>query len=333
MRLEHVLKTVVLTVSATHCGEMAVPDEDASIDSSFDEASRDANDANANDVNDASSPFVTDVAQPTCDAGAPTVVDACGGCCAVTQEHCPIAASDLMDDAGYLWNCGRYCPNNGYSACRIVGTDVVECYCMGRRFDGYEERRATSSFAEMARLEAASVFAFERLHDELGALGASPRLLKRVRRAIADERRHTRMMTRLATRFGQRVAPVRAPRFTTRSIESIAIENATEGCVRELFGALVATWHGVHARDPAIRRTFRAIARDETRHAELALRVAVFLSSHLDAPARERTRNARVDAVGLLGHEARSSRDRALHAAIFGKSAAQRSGVAARAHA
>jgi hypothetical protein len=125
------------------------------------------------------------------------------------------------------------------------------------------------------------------------------------------------MMTRLATRRGQIVSPVRAPHFETRAAEAVAIENAMEGCVRELFGALVATWHATHARDRELRRTFEIIARDETRHAELALRVAAFLSSRLDAAARARVAKARECAVTELRREV--GRGPRVHEILFEK--------------
>jgi hypothetical protein len=43
--------------------------------------------------------------------------------------------------------------------------------------------------------------------------------------------------------------------------------------VRETYGALAATYHARHARDPLIRRAMRSIASDETRHAALSWRV------------------------------------------------------------
>ena len=53
-------------------------------------------------------------------------------------------------------------------------------------------------FARCARLEAASVTAFLRLHDDLAAIGAPQALLRRVRTAARDEARHTRQTASLA---------------------------------------------------------------------------------------------------------------------------------------
>ena len=52
-----------------------------------------------------------------------------------------------------------------------------------------------------------------------------------------------------------------------RELEAIAIENAVEGCVRESFGALLATWQAKTAGDARVRAAMKRIARDETRHA------------------------------------------------------------------
>jgi hypothetical protein len=37
-----------------------------------------------------------------------------------------------------------------------------------------------------------------------------------------------------------------------------ALDNASEGCVRELYGAAVATWQSTHAHVPQIREGFGA---------------------------------------------------------------------------
>jgi hypothetical protein len=149
----------------------------------------------------------------------------------------------------------------------------------------------------MARLEAASVFAFGRLRAELEELDAPPNLVARAQRSIADEARHTRMVARIARRFGGVVAMPRAPRFRKRAAEPFAIENAVEGCVNETYGALVATWQSMHAGDVGVRAVMRAIARDETRHAALAMSVAAFASNKLDARSRARVARARLHAI------------------------------------
>jgi hypothetical protein len=88
---------------------------------------------------------------------------------------------------------------------------------------------------------------------------------------------------------------------------AIATENAVEGCVRETFAALVATWQAEHARDRVVRDAMRRIAADETRHAELAARVDAALAPLLDDAGRRKVRSARrraaLDLRTALGRE------------------------------
>jgi len=65
-------------------------------------------------------------------------------------------------------------------------------------------------------------------------------------------------------------------------------EIAVEGCVRETFGALEATFQAKNANDPQIRRVMRRIAEDETRHAALAWRVAAWIEPRLSDRQRRR---------------------------------------------
>jgi hypothetical protein len=161
--------------------------------------------------------------------------------------------------------------------------------------------------AEVAHLEAASVHAFRRLASELETMGAPAALVRAARRAAHDEVRHARSMSGLARRRGVRPAAVTlAPTPTARSLTEFAIENAVEGCVRECFGALVATRQSRCAQDPAFARQMARIARDETRHAALAYRIARWLSPRLDASARARLRQATADALTSLRREVAS---------------------------
>lgn len=82
-----------------------------------------------------------------------------------------------------------------------------------------------------------------------------------------------------------------------RSLDAIAEENAREGCVRETFGALVATVQAARALDPVVRTEMEIIARDETEHAALAWDVADWLDGALDDDARARVRRARTEAT------------------------------------
>lgn len=179
--------------------------------------------------------------------------------------------------------------------------------CAGRRPEGLEERATQAGesavaayFAEMAHLEAASVDAFEILEEELRVHGAPSALLRRVRAAAADEVRHARAMASLARRFGASVEAPVVTRGEGRSLEAIAIENAREGCVREAYGALEATFQAEASEDPEIREVMRGIARDETRHAALSLSIASWLRARLSPEARARVDAARAKEIADL---------------------------------
>jgi hypothetical protein len=155
----------------------------------------------------------------------------------------------------------------------------------------------------MAHLEAASITSFRRLGRELRAHGAPARLIRDARRAAVDEARHARIMRSFAARHGCKPTPVRVRRLPARTVEAIAKENATEGCVRETFGALVASWQARTAGDRPFADAMSRIAADETRHAELSWAVDGFLRSKLSTAATERVRRAQKAVVERLASE------------------------------
>src|SRR6185369_13189263 len=163
-------------------------------------------------------------------------------------------------------------------------------------------------FAEIARLEAASVTAFRTLRDELREHGAPRRLVRAARRAARDEVRHTRTTGALARRWGGTPRTPSLSRVARRSLEAMAIENAVEGCVRETYGALVATRQAERAREPHVRAAMMRIARDETRHAALSWSVARWLESRLDQAAKRNVERAKLAAArelsSSIAHEA-----------------------------
>ncbi len=113
-----------------------------------------------------------------------------------------------------------------------------------------------------------------------------------------------RATARLARRRGSQPAPaVVAPRAGAPSIVDFAIENAVEGCVRESFGALVATLQAERATDPHVAGAMRRIARDETRHAALAWAIAGFAAPRLGSAERGRVRAAARAALASLRNE------------------------------
>jgi hypothetical protein len=190
---------------------------------------------------------------------------------------------------------------------------------MGRRPAGLAESAPSAStsrlgdyFAQVAHLEAASVDAFKLLARELASHRAPRKLRRAAARAARDEVRHARMTSALARRFGGKSAPVVVEKSGERSLEAIAIENAVEGCVRETYGALLATWQAHAASDPRIRAAMIRIASDETRHAALSWSVAAWLNRQLSQEERTRVEQARHAAVEQLLSEAQGEDDPAL---------------------
>lgn len=178
----------------------------------------------------------------------------------------------------------------------------------GRRPVGLEESGAAwlmslrAHFEEIAYMEAAAVLAFDDLIAQLTHLHAPADLLARVRVARRDEVRHARVARRLVTRFG---GVYRAPTRSRRACHEVsrfelARENATEGCVREAMGALVAAHQAAHAKDALVRRSFARIAEEELAHAELSWDLDAWLLAGLSAPQRTEVERARQDALAAL---------------------------------
>lgn len=239
----------------------------------------------------------------------------CGPCPGPTTKLVPYLADGNGPDAGAEGrpgtiddlDCKRQCGTD-VSSCKLTGetvsgTPLVECTTRaecgaGRRPAGYEPEAFESRsalgayYAEMALLERASVPAFRALHTDLARLGAPRSLRERAKRAISDERAHTRIVSRLARAQGARLPRART-RATppSRHVLEVAMENAVEGCARETFAALVATYQGAHA-SPELRATFARIARDETRHAALSHDVHAFLLTRLSPHERRRVARA-----------------------------------------
>jgi len=205
--------------------------------------------------------------------------------------------------------CGAYGPNclwdgNKGITCADVSKAMPHDTLCGRRPRGLRRARRPRSvgahLADAARLELASVVAFETLFEELTRLRAPTTLRRAARRAAADERRHARMMSGLARRRGAKPrAAIFSPR-ADRELVAIAIENVIEGCVRETYGAAVAMWQAEHAPAADVRAVMREIARDESRHADLGWRVDAWSIAALDVQGYEAVRDAGLRAVREL---------------------------------
>ncbi len=159
-------------------------------------------------------------------------------------------------------------------------------------------------FARVAHLEAASVHAFNQIEVMLTERGAPASLCRAARSAARDETRHARTVSRLARRFGGVPAAAHVKRRRAReSLVSLAVENFVEGCVRETYGALVATWQAANSSDAAVAAVMTRIAADETRHAALSWSIAAWAETQLSPAARKRVMARGAAAVSDLLNE------------------------------
>ena len=157
----------------------------------------------------------------------------------------------------------------------------------GRRPDGYAGSSQDLGtiggfFAEQARLEAASVRAFADLARALAAHRAPRVLIDACRRAAGDEAIHAMLCARIARRHGATPDLAVGPAAPVPTLEALALANAVEGCVREGWAALVATWQAATAADPQIRAAMQRIAPDETAHATLSRAIDRWARRRLD---------------------------------------------------
>ena len=162
-------------------------------------------------------------------------------------------------------------------------------------------------FARMAHLEGAAVIAFESMVEELEFHQAPSDLVAAAREAVADEVRHHQQMSQLAMRFGASIPEVHAEPFAPRSMFDIALDNAVEGCVRETYGAIVASFQGMRSTDPAVAAVMREVAEDETRHAELSWQLAAWAEARLTETERQRIRAAQRIALEELRQNCQGS--------------------------
>ncbi len=178
--------------------------------------------------------------------------------------------------------------------------------CVGRRPDGFEssgqclDTPAAEYWSTTAHLEAAAVEAFEILAWELERFGAPKHLIERALKAADEEREHTVSTRAIAESVGgEFVAPEAAPR-RDRTLLEFALENATEGCVRETFGAAVGAFQAAAARDANVAQAMEVISREETGHAHLSWEIAAWAETQLTADEVKMVRQAQRRAVLAL---------------------------------
>lgn len=279
---------------------------------------------------DVGSPTPFDVTYEVCaatDAGAGEAgdadTDASAADAGMCFSSCDMACAQLKP--GTIVGGGAICLSStqdaGTTATVTAHCEVPVGACMGRKLDGLLPPDVSSEglgafFARSAWLEAASVGAFRRLARELRAHGAPEELIADAKACARDEIRHARLMTRLANKHGASVPRVVIEEIGVRDLETIARENAVEGCVGETFGAALARFESDHATHEDVRSAMRAIADDELRHAALGWAVAAWAETRLPREARERVRTARNAAARELIGAIDGPRERALAAEI-----------------
>ncbi len=194
----------------------------------------------------------------------------------------------------------------------FVSTGASGCPVDGRRPAGLaraQKPRAGITGTHLARsawYEAASVHAFIGLARQLARHGAPTTLRDAAKRAAVDEIHHAQLMGNLARARGATPPAVEIKKQGRRSLESIAIENVTEGVVGETWAALIAFWQSAHAADPTVRATYATIAEDELRHAELSFEVDAWACAKLRPAARKRVEAARTRALAKLAKGVRT---------------------------
>ena len=211
-------------------------------------------------------------------------------------------------------DCGRQVQRDSWDVTRDGATTetqverISDSNCaVGRRPAGllaverrFEVGTLAAFFAQAAHLEAASVYAFERLARELTSLNADASLIARAAKSARDEIRHAHAVAQLARRFGGEAYPVRLVKARPRSLFEVAHENAIEGCIHETYGALIAHHQAALAGDPLVARVMRVIAVDEARHAQLAWHIAAWAEPQLSAAQREELQQAQRAALAAL---------------------------------
>jgi hypothetical protein len=238
------------------------------------------------------------------DAGGNSVaIDELIARCQASSSDCMPLCEQLSAGSPFLESCKLVTVDGGLEA-----QYVLAGHCAGGRCpEGLAAPMSPGArdplgawLAANAHLEAASIDAFEILTAELGAHRAPPALIRAARAAGADEYRHAEIVGRLAAQRGAVPPAAQVNRGPIRDLESVARENAVEGCVRETYAVVLALRQGCAATDPAIRSAMAGIARDEARHAALAWAVDAWSRALLTPAARRRVSEARHEAFERL---------------------------------
>jgi hypothetical protein len=139
-----------------------------------------------------------------------------------------------------------------------------------------EREIATAVWAGRADAELRAGGSFAYLADVLPAAGADPSLVALARRAITDERRHSELCWRLASRYAGRELPppqrlpVSIPRHRKASIELRRVLHVVGmSCLNETTGSAFLEQCRAGASSPLARAALHELLSDEIDHARL----------------------------------------------------------------
>jgi len=196
--------------------------------------------------------------------------------------------------------------NTDIDGSTVVGSiecsgEIIEYMCKGRRPLGYQEGTG-GYFARSAHLEAASVVAFVQLSRQLQRWDAPKDLIERCVEAAQDEVRHSNIMARLAKCFTEKLSPLQVD-STAEDLFTVALHNATEGCIFETWSALEMKLISHTAKTEELRNVFAKIAEDETKHAQLSWDLHHWFLARLSAPQRQEILTAQRNALRVLQEE------------------------------
>lgn len=143
--------------------------------------------------------------------------------------------------------------------------------------------RLAEHWSRVALMEHASIAAFARFTLQLLAIGAPPELVVASQHAMAEETTHARLAFALASAYaGRELGPGALAvegSLDGDDVDAFVATLLREGCIGETRAAVEAREELEKTSDPVVRAVLATIARDETRHAELAWRTLAWLVS------------------------------------------------------
>ena len=179
----------------------------------------------------------------------------------------------------------------------------------GRIPEGFAPRML-STWVSIARCEAAAAVAFHRMVQELVAFSAPCMLVEGAQNAAREEKQHAAHAYALAKERGASAHELSSiyeqkTAFESRSLLDFALENVSEGVVRESFGAMLNAHQATQASESSVCAFYTQITEDELGHAALSMRVHAWAMSQLSEADRTTVRAALRQAVATLQGQAR----------------------------